>query len=93
MSLISESYSRMPTWAAAGGAGGAGGAGRGDRRADIVEKEVIAGSRRLGRVGLEAQFRNCLDFTLGRRIADDDACRFRGLAQFKIPRRVDIAGG
>lgn len=85
MSLISESYSRIPT-PAVGGAGGD------DWSADIVEKEVIAGSKRPGCVSLEAQFMRCLELIVVRRVADSDVYRFRGLAKFKSPRREHIAG-
>lgn len=83
MSLISESYSRMPTPAAEG---------REDWTADIVEKEFVAGSTRPGRVGFEAGFMRCLELIRVRRVADHDVCRFRGLVQFKTPRRENIAG-
>lgn len=85
MSLISESYSRLPTPAATTGVGGAEGE---DWSADIVEKEVIADSNRSDRVGLEGNLMRCLELMLVRRVANG---RFRGLAQFKIPRTEDIA--
>lgn len=85
MSLISESYSRMPGPVTAEG-------GREEKcSADIVEKEVIARSERSGRVGLNAKSM-CLEPILVKRVADVDANKFRGLAPFKIkiPRRDDI---
>lgn len=86
MFLISGSYSRIPTPAAVEGAEGD------DRSADIVENEVIAGSKRSGRVSLEAEFMRCLELIVVGRVTDGDVCRFRGLAKFKTPRREHIAG-